>query len=123
MVFDSKGSLLQRDTTQCQWSGYKTIRALSPDSVYLKHNGLQLGEILARIHPIGQNSWRDALRERVDFTVVITWAKFLGSCNTPLFELSDAVRQNKAARISLIWLNIDMQESWNLTKSQKLELK
>ena len=58
-----------------------------------------------------------------DFTIIVTWAKFLGDYNSRLFVLSEAVEQNKTARIRLIWLNIDMQESWKLTPEQKLAIK
>ncbi|MCX6269384.1 MAG: hypothetical protein NTW16_18860 [Bacteroidetes bacterium] len=112
MIFDSGGSLVRRDTTQCQWSGYQLIRSLSSDSAYLRQSGLHLGEILGRIHPIG-NTIRDSITGRPDFTLVVTWAAFLGSYNSRLFELDDAVTLNKSARIRVIWLNIDMQEIGN----------
>jgi hypothetical protein len=123
MVFDRNGFLLQRDTAQCQWSGFEAVTALHPDSAYPKVNGLQLGEILGHIHPIGKNPGRDAGPDPPDFTVVVTWAKFLGTYGARLFELSGAVEQNKAGRVRLIWLNIDMQQSWKLTRDQKMEIR
>ena len=123
LIFDCNGSPLQRDTTQCQWSGFDVIKGLNPDSVYQKLTGLQLGEILDHIHPIGSDAGSDTTMNHPDFTVIITWAKFLGSFNSRLFELSDAVKQNKTARIRIIWLNIDIQKSWNLTSDQKMEIR
>jgi hypothetical protein len=123
LIFDCKGSLLQRDTAKCQWSGYDVIKALNPDSAYLKNNGLQLADILDHISPIGPNPGLDTVMQHPDFTIIVTWAKFLGDYNSRLFVLSEAVEQNKTARIRLIWLNIDMQESWKLTPEQKLAIK
>ena len=123
MIFDCHGSLIQKDTTQCQWSGYEAIKALTPDSSFLQLNGLELCGILDHIQPVGLNPGKDTVFRHPDFTVIVTWAKFLGTFNSRLFELSDAVKQNRKARIRLFWLNVDMQESWNLTKDQKLEIK
>ena len=55
--------------------------------------------------------------------MIVTWALFLGTYNARLFELSEAVAQNPGARIRLVWINMDMQERWNLTKNQKLEIR
>ena len=73
---------------------------------------------LAKRHEVGAHTLMHP-----DFTIIVTWAKFLGTYNARLFDLADAVKQNKTARIRLIWLNADMQKSWNLTKEQKLEIK
>jgi hypothetical protein len=123
MIFDGKGSLLQHDTAQCQWSGYDVIRSLNPDSVYLNLNGLQLADILDHIHPIGSNPGQDPKLLHPDFTIIVTWAAFLGTYSARLFELSEAVKENTTGKVRLIWLNIDMQESWKLTKDQKMEIR
>ena len=123
MIFDHKGMLLQRDTAKCQWSGYEVIKGLKTDSAYLCQDGIQLSDIVDHLHQIGRGSANDSLKPHPDFTIIVTWAKFLGTYNARLFDLADAVKQNKTARIRLIWLNADMQKSWNLTKEQKLEIK
>jgi hypothetical protein len=121
MIFDSMGSLIQRDTNKCQWSGYEVIEMLDPDSAYNKVDGSQLSRILDHIKPVNPVSVTE--NHNPDFTIVVTWAMFIGEMNDKLFELSEAAGRNKEARIRLIWLNIDMQENWNLTKAQKLEIK
>jgi hypothetical protein len=123
MIFDSSGSLIQRDTAKCQWSGYEVISALNPDSVYLMVPGLKLSEILGHIQPLVPDSGQEARLNSYDFTIVVTWAKFLGTYNDPLFELAGAANQNNTARIRMVWLNVDMQECWGLTKDQKMEIK
>jgi len=123
MIFDSGGTLLKRDTAACQWSGYDVIKSLNPDSAYVGLNGVQLDEILGHIQPTGSKPEPDAISVDHDFTVIVTWAKFLGTYNSRLFELAGAVQQNRTARIRMIWLNLDMQESWNLTSEQKMEIR
>ncbi len=123
MNFDRNGLLLLRDTAQCQWSGYDVVKALHPDSSYNSLPGLHLDQILPHIQPVGRDLTRDSLIKKPDFTVIVTWGKFIGEYNYRLFVLSGAVRENKAARIRLIFLNIDMQESWNLTKQQKISVR
>jgi len=123
MIFDREGALLQRDTTQCQWSGSDKIKSLNADSTYEKCGGLHLEQILYHIEPFGKNSANEDIIKDPDFTIVVTWAKFLGKYNYRLFNLSEALNLNKTARIRLIWLNIDMQESWKLTPEQKVAIK
>lgn len=123
MIFDRSGILLQRDTTKCQWSGFDRIRSLSPDSAYEKCNGPGLDQILRDIQPFGPGPDRDDATQIHDFTLIVTWAKFLGTYNARLFVLQDAVKQNKTARIRLIWLNVDMQKSWSLSDGQKMKIR
>ncbi|MCK9422396.1 MAG: hypothetical protein M0Q38_07345 [Bacteroidales bacterium] len=122
MVFDHEGQLLERDTAQCQWSGYDFIRTLDRDSSYRKIQGFQINNLLGQIKPFGGHSESVGFPLDPDFTIVITWAKFIGTYNKRLFVLSRAVSENRSAKIRLIYLNIDMQESWNLTKKQKVAI-
>lgn len=123
MIFDRQGILIQRDTTQCQWSGYEKLKSLSIDSIYLKGDGLQLNQILSYIRPFGKDELPLGSFQDPDFTVIVTWAKFIGKYNYRLFALADAPNLNKTARIRMIWLNVDMQESWQLTRDQKVAIK
>ncbi len=123
MIFDRQGTMLLRDTTQCQWSGFDKIKFLSPDSAYEKCSELRLDSVTRRIQPVKGNSVKDESELEADFTIVVTWAKFIGTYNYRLFNLQDAVKQNKSARVRLIWLNVDMQESWKLTREQKMAIK
>ena len=102
---------------------YDKIKALNPDSVYEKCNDLQLDQLIGHIHPFPGNSLTDNSPGSPDFTVIVTWAKFIGTYNYRLFRLSDAPKLNNTARIRMIWLNIDMQESWHLTAEQKVAIK
>lgn len=123
LLFDNQGYLLQRDTVKCQWSGYDVIKSLNPDSLYARSMDLQLSGILPFIKPLSMDTTSDECKNNPDFTVIITWAKFIGKYNYRLFDLAGAVKLNKNARIRLIWLNVDMQKSWHLTDSQKMEIK
>lgn len=123
MIFDREGTLLQRDTAQCQWAGKDKITSLSPDSVYRKCTDLQLNQILPKIQPLNRNPEPQDSLATPDFTVLVTWGMFLGKYNYRLFDLDSAVKENKTARIRLIWLNIDMQKSWNLPKDQRMKIR
>jgi hypothetical protein len=63
----------------------------------------------------------DTIREP-DFTVIVTWAKFIGTYNSRLFALSEAVK-HCPAHIRMIWLNVDMLESWKLKTGQKVNIR
>jgi hypothetical protein len=121
MIFDAAGSLIQRDSTECQWSGYEVIKTLDPANAYQKAGSLRIEGILDHITPL--NPGPGPCIQHPDFTIVVTWARFIGKLNKKLFDLSDAAGGNKTARIRLIWLNVDMQKNWKLTKAQKLEIR
>lgn len=122
MIFDHNGVLLQNDTTQCQWSGYDLISSLSRDSVYALCTDLKLSQITSHIIPFSHAmTSMDTIREP-DFTVIVTWAKFIGTYNSRLFALSEAVK-HCPAHIRMIWLNVDMLESWKLKTGQKVNIR
>jgi hypothetical protein len=123
MIFNSEGTLLQRDTAKCQWAGYNRIKSLSIDSAYEICGGLPLAQLLRKIRPFGKNPGRETVVNDPDFTIIVTWAKFLGKYNYRLFDLSEALKLNQTARIRIIWLNIDMLKSWELKPEQKLAIK
>ena len=122
MIFDRNGKLLVRDTSFCQWAGGGVIKTLHPNSVYKAWPGLTLQQILQNIKPFGRPHVSDSLLQNPDFTLVVTWAKFIGGYNYRLFDLAEAVKQNNRARIRLIWLNIDIQKSWNIPKKQQMRI-
>jgi len=122
MVFDRRGHLLERDTNQCQWAGYDFIRALNRDSSYQECPGYRLGPLLDCIRPFGGPGRYDSVTGPPDYVVVITWARFIGKYNQRLFVLSGAVQENTTASIRLIYLNVDMQKSWNLSDRQKVAI-
>ena len=123
MIFTRDGTLLQHDTAQCQWAGYDLVKSLHPDSVYEKSSEVQLSQILPKIIPFGMNSTAAGSIMEPDFTLIVTWAKFIGKYNYRLFVLDEAVKLNTTARIRLIWLNVDMQESWKLSSEQKVAIR
>ncbi|MDD4602533.1 MAG: hypothetical protein PHF97_01840 [Bacteroidales bacterium] len=123
MIFDRNGALLERDTTQCQWAGYYFIKQLSPDSLYPTGTGITLNDVISEIKPLVPAVDTGIKNTFPDFTMIILWGKFLGKYNQRLFILADAVQTNTAAKIHLIYLNIDMQKNWHLNRKQKLMIR
>jgi len=119
LIFNREGSLLQRDTSQCQWAGGDVISQLVPDTGSNGSGSFRLDKIMDRIVPLGAGEVVQ-MNADPDFTLVVVWAEFLGKYNYRLFDLEKAVRRNSTARIRLIWLNVDMMKSWQLSGSQKM---
>jgi hypothetical protein len=123
MIFNKQGHLLEKDSAKCQWAGADMVMALHPDSSF-RHSGAdELSEIINAIQPIGICSCQSGADPVPDYTLVITWGKFLGKYNYRLFDLEKAVNANPVSNIRTIWLNIDMQKSWKLNGYKGLELK
>ena len=120
MIFDRNGLLLDRDSSKCQWAGAELLRNLHPDSSYSTTDKLTVDQILGKIVPVGVGDTLFDIGQLPDFTLVVSWGKFLGRYNYRLFDLEKALKENNYARIRLIWLNIDMQKSWQLKPGQKL---
>lgn len=123
MIFNREGKLLQRDTARCQWAGYEKIRTLKPDSSYRLSDDLEMNRVLSGITPMDRDPSRDSLLPGPDFTVVVTWAKFIGKYNSRLFVLNEAAGLNRMAVIRMVWLNIDIQRDWNLPKNMKISIR
>ncbi len=123
MLFSRQGMLLERDTTKCQWAGSKEIEMLHPDSIGYRIKPFRLQDLTAFIIPFGAGDAKRFTPDEPDFTLVILWAKFIGRYNYRLFDLEKAVERNAASRIRIIYLNMDMQESWHLSKSEGLKIK
>jgi len=122
MIFNRKGRLLQRDTARCQWEGYEKIRTLKPDSGYILSPDLELDRVMSLIRPLDGDAAPDSVARDPDFTVVVTWAKFIGKYNSRLFALDEAAGLNRTAVIRMIWLNIDIQADWKIPESMKISI-
>ena len=61
----------------------------------------------------------DVLTEQYDIYILINWAIFLDSNNETSFNWYKSLKSNKDLKIKVILINLDVQESWNLTKEQK----
>ncbi|WP_291113737.1 hypothetical protein [Flavobacterium sp. UBA6135] len=68
---------------------------------------------------LGKN---DLLSEDYDIYILINWAIFLDSNNEISFNWYKSLKSNKDLKIKVILINLDVQESWNLTEGQKIFL-
>ena len=112
-----------KDTTMCQWAGDRPIRLLRPDTTFQTTDRLKLDQISDKIIPFGIQLKTGPETINPDFTVVITWARFMGKYNYRLFDLEKPLMENRRAKIRLIWLNVDMQKEWQLKPGQRLKIK
>ena len=60
-----------------------------------------------------------SLEETYDICVLINWAIFLDSNNQTSFNWYQSLKENKVLKVKVVLVNLDVQESWNLTKGQK----
>lgn len=121
IVFNDIGLLLNyRDSSSCQWSAAAYVNQLKRDTTYRIDESRKFPAVFSYLVPLAGRSSLAADTSRYDYTVVFTWAKYLGKMNERLFTINDAARSNPHANIRVISLNIDMQKSWGLRKSQKL---
>jgi hypothetical protein len=59
------------------------------------------------------------LSEKYDLYILINWALFLDSYNETSFNWYHSLKEKKDVKIKVLLVNLDVQESWNLTEAQK----
>lgn len=123
LIFNKQGQRLREDTAACQWAGGGVISNLHPDSSYLTMQDIALEQIAKDILPVGICRCIPVNDKQPDFTIVVTWGKFLGKYNYRLFDLEKDVLENHQANIRMIWLNIDIQKEWKFPPDRKLQMK
>lgn len=62
---------------------------------------------------------KETLFKEYDIYILINWAIFLDSNNEVSFNWYKSLKSNKDLKIKVILINLDVQESWNLTEGQK----
>lgn len=123
LIFNKHGQRLLEDTAACQWAGGGLIANLHADSSYLIARDITLLQITEDILPIGICRCMPGNVKQPDFTIIVTWGKFLGKYNYRLFDLEKDVLGNHQANIRIIWLNIDVQKEWKFPPGRKLQMK
>jgi hypothetical protein len=123
LVFNRQGLVINfKDTASCQWSVANSVRKLKRDSVYEIDTSRTCRGLMSSLVPLTGILIHPNDVEEYDYTVVYTWAKYIGKLNERLFEISEAARNNSSASIRVISLNVDMQKSWNLRKDQRIRM-
>ena len=119
LVFNRNGSLVNyKDSASCQWSAAAYIEKLRSDTSYKTDASRKFSGVFASMIPLSGHGGYEA-NDNYDYTVVFTWAKFIGKLNDRLFCIHEAALKNTRANIRVISLNVDMQKSWNLRENQK----
>ncbi len=111
------------DSNKCQWSGGYFIARLKRDTLYATDTSNRYQTLLKSIVPLAPATTDGEDAGPCDFTLLVPWGKFIGRYNERLFANDLAIGKNRGVTIRVIYLNIDMQKSWNLREDQKLIFK
>jgi hypothetical protein len=121
-LFNEHGLILNiKDSTKCQWSGINAISELHPDSTYNIDSTLKIQYIESLLLPLIPGLCKTQ-EKNSNFTVMMTWARFIGKLNDRIFLARDIVADNPNKNIRLIFINLDMQKSWHLNPDQKVKI-
>lgn len=122
--FTDKGLLINyKDTSKCRWSVFGFIKGLRSDTTYQIDTTFRYQDLLHHIRLLGVSTDSAYSGKDFDYFIVITWAIFLGKLNERLFTADEAASENQKARIKVIFLNMDIQESWNIQDNQKIVIR
>jgi hypothetical protein len=124
IVFNDKGLVLNyKDSSSCQWSAGSYIQELKKDTVYRIDESHKFPALIPSLVPLTGQTLFAMNAPGYDYTVIFTWAKYIGKLNERLFCINEAAKNNHNANIRVISLNVDMQKSWDLRKDQKVKIK
>lgn len=122
--FTEKGLLINcKDTAKCRWSVFNFVKDLRSDTTYKIDTAFRYQDLLQYITPLASSVDSSFSEKDFDYIVVITWAMFAGRLNERLFSADEATLENPKARIKVIFLNVDMQESWKIPDRQKIVIR
>lgn len=123
IFFRSDLKRMARDTTHCQWSGGTQVQHLKKDTTYTCYDDLNFSDIWPYIKPLSDTVVKPVVNPGdYDFILLYTWGSFMGKLNERVFVVNDAIETRPDLKILLVYLNFDMQRSWNLSKDQKYKL-
>jgi hypothetical protein len=112
--FNSKGELLETGSkgTDC------SVAINRLDKIYkCKSDSHQLLQNF--LDDIQIQDDKKFIADNVDIYVIITWAKFLSSESETSFSWFSHLKGEQKYSIKVLLLNLDVQESWNLSEKQK----
>jgi hypothetical protein len=123
IVFNDKGLIMNyKDSASCQWSASAYIQQLKKDTVYMIDDSHKFSSIISSLTPLNGQNLNVMNAQNYDYTVVFTWAKYIGKLNERLFRINEFAKNNPYAKIRVISLNVDVQKSWALRENPKLNV-
>ena len=123
IVFNDKGILVNyKDSASCQWSAAGYIAKLKKDTTYRTDESRMISSVIPSLMPVTGCASPDLQGQGFDYTIIFTWAKYIGKLNDRLFRINEIAKNNPRARLRVISLNVDMQQSWCLREDQKTKL-
>jgi len=124
--FNSDGYLVEkRSDKECQISINEIeqvnsfeIKKIEKSYELPDENNVKIDYWLKRIKPMKQNP--NEIEVKKDYTVIVSWAKFIGRYNKKSFEWYNELKNSPSySKINVIFLNLDIQEDWELTQEDK----
>jgi hypothetical protein len=123
IVFNRKGEFIEyKNPASCQWSAAEYVEKLKRDTTYQALDAPKLWTVIPGLIGLNGTSFPVPDSGKVDYTIIFTWAKYIGKLNERLFCINDAARNNRQAEIRVISLNVDVQKSWNMKNNQKIRM-
>lgn len=61
----------------------------------------------------------DAISKKYDAYVIINWAMYVNNMNDTSYNWYKSLKENQDLNIRIIFLNLDIQENWNLSPHEK----
>jgi len=118
LCFSPNGRLTSsKDASRCQWPGDYFVRNVHRDTLYQADTGYSLRKLMTLLVPLNNATLVDTAN--ANYIVLVTWATFLGKYNERLFSIRSAIRENIDVTVKPVFLCIDIQKDWGMTKKER----
>ena len=116
LFFNSNGYLVKNRFNDNECS--QVINEIEKIDLLKFNKKITIKDWLKYISPLNQD-----ITENGSIFIIINWAKFVDKFNEQSFEwYKELKNQNSNLKVNCIFLNLDIQENWNLTEQQKKAL-
>jgi hypothetical protein len=121
LIFNSSGYLVKNRFNNNECTQVITdIKKINKMKFNKDFNISQYAQKITPLNTVTQNDGNSVY----DYYIIINWARFVDNYNEQSFEWYKQLKQNEGTtKIKCYFLNLDVQQSWNLNEKQKKALK
>lgn len=120
-IFDRNGHFInyRQTNSECNAGLFEFIPNLKTDTLYITNDSILLENKMSKFRDFNGNTLQKI--ENADFYVLIYWTVWTGKLNKDHVKIwENLAYSNKNCTITVIKVNLDMQEYWNEQELEKI---
>jgi hypothetical protein len=119
VFFNSKGEIIRYSEDPCPAKAQTFIMNMQEGQKLTIDTSYNLGFLKSRINPYIKNWFRETSNDQ--FTMVVFWAVWVGKVNNNVFEIVEALKARPDLHVRVVFINMDLLDSWGLKHLPKFK--